>query len=93
VAAEGVFDEDGEIPGMGADEYAESREPAPTLLHPVKVTATQVGTIGRLRKASGIYEAEYVALLDSYGADAPGALTRDNAGYVIAALEEREAAK
>jgi len=93
VAAEGVSDEDGEIPGMGADEYAESVAPAPTLLHPVKVTASQVGTIGRLRKASGIYEAEYVALLDSYGATAAGELSKENAGYVIAALEERAAAQ
>jgi hypothetical protein len=88
----GDSDEDGPIPGMGADEYAESREAAPTLLHPVKVTATQVATIGRLRKASGIYEAEYVALLDSYGASAAGELTKENAEYVLAALKEREAA-
>ena len=92
VAAEAVSDADGQIPGMDADEYAASREPEPTLLRPPKVTASQVGTIGRLRKASGIYEAEYVALLDSYGAAAAGELSKENAGYVIAALEEREAA-
>jgi len=91
-AAEAVSDADGQIPGMDADEYAASREAAPTLLHPPKVTASQVGAIGRLRKASGIYEAEYVALLDSYGATAAGELSKENAGYVIAALEEREAA-
>ena len=92
-AAEAVSDEDGQIPGMDADEYAASREEAPTLLHPPKVTATQTATIGRLRKSSGIYEAEYVALLDSYGASAAGELSKENAGYVISALEEREAEK
>jgi hypothetical protein len=92
VAAEAVSDADGQIPGMGADEYAASRGAPPTLLHPPKVTASQVATIGRLRKASGIYEAEYVALLDSSGAAAAGELSKESAGYVIAALEEREAA-
>jgi len=92
VAAEALSDEDGDIPGMDAEAYAATREPAPTLLHPVKVSATQVAAIGRLRKSSGIYDAEFAALLDSYGADAVGELTKDKAEFVIAALKEREAA-
>jgi len=87
-----LSDADGEIPGMDAQAFAEAREPAPTLLRPVKVSATQVASIGRLRKSSGIYEAEFAALLDSYGADAVGELSKQNAEYVLAALKEREAA-
>ena len=92
VAAEALSDADGEIPGMDAAAFAATREPAPTLLRPVKVSATQVAAIGRLRKSSGIYEAEFSALLDSYGSDAVGELTKENAEYVLAALKEREAA-
>ena len=92
VAAEAVSDADGEIPGMDAAAFAVTREPAPTLLRPVKVSATQVASIGRLRKSSGIYEAEFAALLDSYGSDAVGELSKQNAEYVLAALKEREAA-
>ena len=91
--SEAVSDADGPIPGMDAQAFAEAREPAPTLLRPVKVSATQVASIGRLRKSSGIYEAEFAALLDSYGADAVGELSKENAGYVIQALELREAEK
>ena len=90
--SEALSDEDGDIPGMDAEAYAATRAPAPTLLHPVKVSATQVAAIGRLRKSSGIYDAEFAALLDSYGADAVGELTKDKAEFVIAALKEREAA-
>jgi phage recombination protein Bet len=92
VAAEALSDADGEIPGMDAQAFAATREPAPTLLHPVKVSATQVAAIGRLRKSSGIYEAEFAALLDSYGSDAVGELSKESAEYVLAALKEREAA-
>ena len=77
---------------MDAAAFAATREPAPTLLHPVKVSATQVASIGRLRKSSGIYEAEFAALLDSYGSDAVGELSKESAEYVLAALKEREAA-
>jgi len=91
-AADALSNADGEIPGMDAAAFAVTREPAPTLLRPVKVSATQVASIGRLRKSSGIYEAEFAALLDSYGADAVGELTKQNAEFVIAALKEREAA-
>ena len=90
-AAEPLSDADGEIPGMDAAAFAATREPSPTLLRPVKVSATQVASIGRLRKSSGIYEAEFAAILDSYGASQAAELTRESAEFVIAALTERGA--
>ena len=40
---------------------------------------------------TGIYEAEFAAILDSYGATDPAQLSEESAGYVIEALKERGA--
>ena len=60
-------------------------------LRPQAATQAQLASIEKLREASGIYEAEFVAHLDSYGAAQPAGLSRQNADYVIEALKERGA--
>jgi hypothetical protein len=51
----------------------------------------QLDKIAKLRKSSGIYEAEFASVIDTYGdfnAEGYG-LTHETAMYVIGALEER----
>jgi hypothetical protein len=62
-----------------------------TPIRPPAATQAQLASITKLRKASGIYEAEFAAVLDSYGATRAAELTRENAEFVIAALTERGA--
>jgi recombination protein RecT len=74
---------DEEPPGRGPDEVTPLRPPA--------ATKAQLTQIARLQKSTGIYEAEFAAVLDSYGATDPAQLTEESAGYVIEALKERGA--
>jgi recombination protein RecT len=60
-------------------------------LRPPAASKQQLATIVRLRKQTGIYEAEFAAVLDSYGATDPAQLSEESAGYVIEALKERGA--
>jgi hypothetical protein len=79
-AENGAFDE--EPPGRGA-------------LRDVSATAAadkkQLAEIAALYKSTGIYEAEFASVIDTYGdfnADGYG-LTHETAGFVIEALQER----
>ncbi|MGE5307427.1 MAG: recombinase RecT [Hyphomicrobiales bacterium] len=76
---------DEEPPGRGP------RGDTVTPLRPPAATQAQLGRIAKLRKSSGIYDAEYAAILDSYGATQAGELTRESAEFVLAALTERGA--
>ena len=75
-------------PGLDAEAF-KARNAAPTPIRPEKATTAQLTRINALRKSTGIYEAEFVALLDSYGATVARELSKAAAGYVVAALEER----
>jgi recombination protein RecT len=77
------FGPDEEPPGRGSAEVTPLRPPA--------ASKQQLATITRLRKQTGIYEAEFAAILDSYGATDPAQLSEESAGYVIEALKERGA--
>jgi hypothetical protein len=74
------FDDAGEPPGRGPLRDVSS-EP--------KATAAQLAKVAAALKVSGLYEAEYMALLDSYGAASDADLTQKTAGFVLAALQER----
>ena len=80
---------EGEIPGMDAEAFAASRQDEPTLLHPEKVTTAQLASIQKLIRSTGIYEAELMGVLDSYGATTVKDLTKQTAEYVVQALKER----
>ena len=60
-------------------------------IRPPAATKAQLTQIARLQKSTGIYEAEFAAVLDSYGATDPAQLSEESAGYVIEALKERGA--
>ncbi len=55
-------------------------------------TSGQLAAIEQLLQAVDLYEVEFVAILESYGASRVEDLTEKSAGYVIAALEERRTA-
>ena len=74
---------DDEPPGRGPSGVTPLRRPA--------ATKAQLAQISRLQKSTGIYEAEFAAVLDSYGATHAAQLTEESAGYVIEALKERGA--
>ena len=79
---EPAFDLDGEeSPGRGPAEVTPLRSPA--------ASKQQLAQITRLRKSTGIYEAEFAGILDSYGATDSAQLSEESAGYVIEALKER----
>ena len=52
-------------------------------------TETQLVAIQQLLQDVALYEAEFVAILDTYGARRVEDLTETSASYVISALEER----
>ena len=70
--------DDDDVPGRG-----------PIDIRAKKATAKQLAEIVKLRKASGIYEAEYVGLLDEFGAVEASALYADQADSVIERLQGR----
>ena len=72
-----------------ANELDLALQAEPTPLRKPRATQAQLKTIAAVVRQSGIYEAEYVALLDSYGAGTAEELTKENAEYVLAALRER----
>ena len=79
-------------PDFGPDEEPPGRGPAGvTPIRPPAATKAQLTQITRLQKSTGIYEAEFAAVLDSYGATDPAQLSEESAGYVIEALKERGA--
>jgi recombination protein RecT len=79
-------------PDFGPDEEPPGRGPAGvTPIRPPVATKAQLTQIARLQKSTGIYEAEFAAVLDSYGATDPTQLSEESAGYVIEALKERGA--
>jgi hypothetical protein len=80
---EPAFDLEEEPPGRGPAGVTPIRPPA--------ATKAQLAQITRLQKSTGIYEAEFAAVLDSYGATDPAQLSEESAGYVIQALKERGA--
>ena len=58
---------------------------------PSSATDGQLAMIAEKLEAADLYQAEFVAVLDSYGATSVEQLTEETAGYVISALEERGA--
>lgn len=64
-----------------------------TPLHPDPATDGQLAEIDELYKASGMYEAEFASIIESYGDFAADryALTEETAGFVLEALHERAA--
>jgi recombination protein RecT len=74
------------------EEEPPGRGPADvTPIRPAAATKQQLAQINRLRKSTGIYEAEFASILDSYGATQATDLTEETAVYVIEALNERGA--
>lgn len=73
-----------------ADEQREAAANA-TPIRPAKATKTQLEKIAALYKSSGMYEAEFASVIDTYGDfTAPDyGLSRENAGFVLEALSER----
>jgi len=79
-------------PDLGPDEEPPGHGPSGvTPIRPPAATKQQLAQIARLRKSTGIYDAEFAAVLDSYGAGDVADLTHESATYVIEAMDERGA--
>lgn len=80
-------------PAEGEDEPESPQgEMVPEKTAKPKATAAQLRKINEARQATGIYDAEFAALLDKCGAKTARDLTKESATFVLAALGERSKA-
>jgi phage recombination protein Bet len=80
-------------PADAASGHTDGETGESTVTHlPEKITPETLKKLKALVHGSGIYPAEYAALLDEYGPDGctdPANLTEEQAGFVIEAIQER----
>ena len=75
----------------GSDDDVPGRGPLnqPTPIRPAAATKPQLAEIVKLKKSTGIYEAEWVGLLDEFGATEADQLLADQADAVVERLRDR----
>ena len=78
----------------GASSTTEAEPPGSGSVSEIRAdaaSASQIAKLNSLCKSSGMYEAEFASVIDSYGDfSAPGyGLTKETAGYALDALKER----